>query len=464
MATFVKDVEEIRQRAMQKIEEGAVTNSYQLNRDEVVGILNEALATEIVCVLRYMHHYFMSTGVHARAVAEIFKQHADAEREHVDEIGERIQQLGGKPDFNPGSLVGRSVSQYAEGETLADMLREDLIAERMVIDVYQRMIEYFGSKDPTTRTLIEHIKAEEEEHASELADMMFIVDPRSGADRGQDPGTDPLEHGRESTGDDRARQQQPQRQPVQPPAVSTPSAAQMSRPPASEENSAWGNEANIGQAGGSRPPRSIEQNRPPRGTWGNEQNVGKQQGAGRETRGSGDNRSRQDNERRAHVEEATAGMPKKKTPTGPENTNITNRPQEEHVTPKAERGNDVSGKSKNMARSGAGNLANALGRSAADRDTRRDAQQSTRGEMRPARDRGVSKRYNETGLGLRGESEPPPSNIGGVGGRTMNRRAGRAQDDISVDEVAERPNPGASTGTNRTPKILQKNRKTKRAA
>src|SRR5512141_1743057 len=196
MATFTKDVEEIRQRAMQKIEDGAVTDSYKLDKDKSVEILNEALATEIVCVLRYQHHYFMATGVHGRSVAKLFKSHADEEREHADEIAERIQQLGGKPNFNPGDLVQRSVSQYIEGETLADMIREDLIAERMVIDVYQRMIEYFGTQDPTTRTLIEHIKAEEEEHASELSDMMFIVNPKTGEDEGQDPGTNPL-HRRE---------------------------------------------------------------------------------------------------------------------------------------------------------------------------------------------------------------------------------------------------------------------------
>src|SRR6266567_313421 len=192
MATFTKDVQEIRQRAMQKIEEGAVTDSYKLDKDRVIEILNEALATEIVCVLRYQHHYFMATGVHGRGVADLFKEHADEERAHADAIAERIQQLGGKPNFNPGDLVERSVSQYIEGETLADMIREDLIAERMVIDVYQRMIEYFGTKDPTTRTLIEHIKSEEEEHASELSDMLFIVNPQTGKDEGQDPGTNPL--------------------------------------------------------------------------------------------------------------------------------------------------------------------------------------------------------------------------------------------------------------------------------
>jgi bacterioferritin len=190
MASFIKDVEEIRQRAMHKLEDGAVTDSYQLDRSQSIAILNEALASEIVCVLRYQHHYFMASGVHGRSVAQTFKEHSDDEREHVDEIAERIQQLGGKPDFNPGTLVGRSVSQYIEGESLGQMIREDLIAERMVIDVYQRFIEHFGMKDPTTRALFEHIKAEEEKHADELSEMLFIVDPRTGADRGADPGTE----------------------------------------------------------------------------------------------------------------------------------------------------------------------------------------------------------------------------------------------------------------------------------
>lgn len=192
MPQFVKDVEDVRRRAIRKLEDGAVTEAYGLDKEHTISILNEALATEIVCVLRYMHHYFMATGVHGKGVAEEFKEHADAEREHADEIAERIQQLGGKPDFNPRSLVERSASQYIEGETLADMIREDLIAERIVIEVYTEMIRYFGDKDPTTRTLIEHILAEEEEHASELSDLLYIVDPRTGEDRGQDPGTDPM--------------------------------------------------------------------------------------------------------------------------------------------------------------------------------------------------------------------------------------------------------------------------------
>ena len=136
MPQFVKDVEEIRQRAIRKIEDGAVTEAYGVDKDHAIDILNEALATEIVCVLRYMHHYFMATGVHGKGVADEFKEHADAEREHADLLAERIQQLGGKPDFNPRTLMERSASQYIEGETLADMIREDLIAERIVIEVY----------------------------------------------------------------------------------------------------------------------------------------------------------------------------------------------------------------------------------------------------------------------------------------------------------------------------------------
>jgi bacterioferritin len=139
-----------------------------------------------------MHHYFMATGVHGKSVADEFKEHADAEREHADQIAERIQQLGGKPDMNPGTLVQRSASQYKEGESLADMIREDLIAERVVIEVYNKMIRYFGENDPTTRLMVEHILRDEEEHASDLSDLLYVVDPRSGETEGQDPGTDPL--------------------------------------------------------------------------------------------------------------------------------------------------------------------------------------------------------------------------------------------------------------------------------
>jgi bacterioferritin len=203
MPSFVTDVEEIRKRAAQKIEDGAITNTYEGDVEQTISILNDALATEIVCVLRYMHHYFMATGVHAMAVRDEFKEHADAEREHADKIAERIQQLGGKPDFNPASLVQRSASQYAEGKSLSDMIKEDLIAERIVIEVYQQMIRHFADHDPTTRVMIEGILSDEEEHASDLSDLLFITDPRSGETEGEDPGTHPLD----MHSDERSRQQ-----------------------------------------------------------------------------------------------------------------------------------------------------------------------------------------------------------------------------------------------------------------
>jgi len=193
MAKFVTDVAKIRERAAQKIDEGAVTDTYEGDVEQTISILNEALATEIVCVLRYMHHYFMATGVHGMAVRDEFKEHADAEREHADKIADRIQQLGGKPDYNPGTLVERSASQYAEGNSLADMIKEDLIAERIVIEVYQKMIRHFADHDPTTRVMIEHILRDEEEHASDLSDLLYIVDPQSGKTEGEDPGTHPLD-------------------------------------------------------------------------------------------------------------------------------------------------------------------------------------------------------------------------------------------------------------------------------
>ena len=192
MPHFVRDIEEIRRRATQKMEDGAVTESYKGDVNKTIEILNEALATEIVCVLRYMHHYFMATGVHAKSVASEFKEHADDEREHADSLAERIQQLGGKPDFNPKGLLERSVSQYVEGETLAEMIREDLIAERMVIDVYKEMVRYFADNDPTTRILIEELLRKEEEHASDLSDLLYIANPETGRSEGEDPGADPL--------------------------------------------------------------------------------------------------------------------------------------------------------------------------------------------------------------------------------------------------------------------------------
>jgi bacterioferritin (cytochrome b1) len=145
------------------------------------------------------------------AVRDEFKEHADAEREHADKIADRIQQLGGKPDFNPASLVQRSASQYAEGKSLSDMIKEDLIAERIVIEVYQKMIRYFADHDPTTRVMIEHILADEEEHAADLSDLLFITDPRTGETEGEDPGTHPLDMHQ----DEQSRQQRGKQPKVQ---------------------------------------------------------------------------------------------------------------------------------------------------------------------------------------------------------------------------------------------------------
>jgi len=192
MAQFVKDVEDLRRRALDKMEDGPVTRSYKGDVDRTIEILNEALATEIVCVLRYMHHYFMATGVHASSARDEFKEHADAEREHADMLADRIQQLGGKPDYDPRSLLKRSATQYVEGEDLASMIREDLVAERIVIEIYQQMIRYFGDNDPTTRTILEKLLRDEEEHAADLTDLLYIVNPETGETEGQDPGTEPL--------------------------------------------------------------------------------------------------------------------------------------------------------------------------------------------------------------------------------------------------------------------------------
>ena len=177
---FLGKLEEIRARARQQIEDGAVTKDYSLDRDQAVGVLNEALATEIVCVLRYQFHYFMATGVHSPAIADEFREHAAEEQEHAGRIAERIKQLGGKPEMNPSSVAKVSHTEYKEGVSLVDMIREDLIAERIVIETYREMVRYFGQKDPVSRRLMEDILAKEEEHADELADLLFAVEPESG--------------------------------------------------------------------------------------------------------------------------------------------------------------------------------------------------------------------------------------------------------------------------------------------
>ncbi len=175
--SYLSDIQEIRNRARQKIEEGPVTADYGLDKDRAVGILNEALATEIVCALRYRFHYYMATGIHSTAVADEFAEHAREEEEHAAQIAERIKQLGGKPDMNPATLVQRSHSEYKEGNSLIDMIREDLVAERIAIESYREMIQFFGDNDPTSRRIMEEILAKEEEHADDLADLLFAIGP-----------------------------------------------------------------------------------------------------------------------------------------------------------------------------------------------------------------------------------------------------------------------------------------------
>lgn len=169
---FVSDIKAIQKRAREQIQKGAVTGGYLANRKQVVEILNEALATEIVCVLRYKRHYYMAKGIHAKSVAAEFLEHAGEEQGHADEIAARIVQLGGAPNLNPDGLASRSHSQYHDGDDLAEMLKEDLIAERIAIDTYRDIIQYLGNDDPTTRRMMEAILANEEEHAEDLSTLL----------------------------------------------------------------------------------------------------------------------------------------------------------------------------------------------------------------------------------------------------------------------------------------------------
>ncbi|HKG62083.1 MAG TPA: ferritin-like domain-containing protein [Pyrinomonadaceae bacterium] len=169
---FLTDIKTLRERARQHIENGAVTQGYSADRETVIKLLNEALATEIVCVLRYRRHYFMASGINAESVAAEFLQHANEEQGHADQIAQRIVQLQGEPDFNPEGLLTRSHAEYVEGNTLIDMIKEDLVAERIAIDSYREMITYFGNQDPTSRRLMEEILAVEEEHADDLVSML----------------------------------------------------------------------------------------------------------------------------------------------------------------------------------------------------------------------------------------------------------------------------------------------------
>jgi bacterioferritin len=176
---FLTDIQTLRQRARQHMENGPVTDSYKADRNTVLKILNEALATEIVCVLRYKRHYFMASGIHSQGVANEFLQHANEEQQHADRIAARIVQLGGEPNFSPEGLAMRSHAEYVEGDTLVDMIQEDLVAERIAIDTYREVVNFLGNDDPTTRRLIEEILAVEEEHADDLVNILKEVNLRS---------------------------------------------------------------------------------------------------------------------------------------------------------------------------------------------------------------------------------------------------------------------------------------------
>ena len=172
---FFTDITTLRARARQHVERGAVTQGHGGQHDVVLRLLNEALATEIVCVLRYRRHHFMASGIRAQAVAAELLAHAGEEQGHADQIAARIVQLGGAPDFDPQGLHARSQSEYVGGVNLMGMIREDLVAERIAIDSYSQMIRYIGDSDPTTRTMLEGILATEAEHADGLANLLATL-------------------------------------------------------------------------------------------------------------------------------------------------------------------------------------------------------------------------------------------------------------------------------------------------
>jgi bacterioferritin len=175
---FLTDIAELRRRAREHIDKGAVTEGYRANRETVIELLNAALATEIVCVLRYKRHYFMAQGPSSKGIAQEFLEHAVEEQTHADQLAERITQLGGAPNLSPEGMLSRSHSEYVEGKTLLDMVKEDLVAERIAVESYSEVIRYLGDKDPTTRRLLEEILAKEEEHAEDLTNLLAQMGPQ----------------------------------------------------------------------------------------------------------------------------------------------------------------------------------------------------------------------------------------------------------------------------------------------
>jgi bacterioferritin len=172
MGEFVSDIQKIRERARAHMEDGAVTGGYKADRKRVIEVLNEVLATELVCVLRYKRHYFTAKGIHAETVKAEFSEHAKQEQQHADWIAERINQLGGNPNFNPDTLSKRSHAEYGDSLDLVAMIREDLLAERIAVESYSDIVRWLGSDDPTSRKMIEDILKQEEEHANDMADLL----------------------------------------------------------------------------------------------------------------------------------------------------------------------------------------------------------------------------------------------------------------------------------------------------
>ena len=170
--SFLTDTQTLRKRARQHIDAGSVTAGYSADREKVLKLLNDSLATELVCVLRYRRHHFMARGIHSQSVAQEFLDHSNEEQGHADQLAERIVQLGGAPDFAPDGLTSRSHAEYVEGDSLVGMIREDLVAERIAIDSYREIIQYLGNDDPTSRRLMETILAVEEEHADDLVSLL----------------------------------------------------------------------------------------------------------------------------------------------------------------------------------------------------------------------------------------------------------------------------------------------------
>jgi bacterioferritin len=178
--SFLSDVKTVEARVKEALEEGAVTPYYTLPLDRVYEVLNAALSSEIICVLRYQQHYYMTTSIHQAQLQGLFKEHWQDEQGHLERIAERIKQLGGVPNFDPEGITSRAFSSFKSGHTLADLLREDLVAERVVIKIYSDIVTFFGSADPVSRRLFEELLQDEEDHADDIADLLYTVDPESG--------------------------------------------------------------------------------------------------------------------------------------------------------------------------------------------------------------------------------------------------------------------------------------------